>query len=631
MLDGLSQRVPSWQERSPAAETVAVVEVLAYVADYLSYFQDAVGTEAYLSTARRRVSLARHAQLLDYRVSQGCNARTWVQIEVDPTTPSGRHIVLPAGTQLLSEVSGAPSRIGSVEQYDDAMKQQPVVFETMEDVELLPGRTEGLRLDAESVGLVLPRGATSMMLLPHQPCVQPGEVLLIASPDGDPWRRHVVRVAAVERLSVQGAERVRVRWRDDDALPFDLALAGFVDVDGGCAAVSGNMVLADHGRTLPGPPPALGGPTHVVDLPAVPADLPYRPSLPFRGVAFAVPYDGRAAARKSAQEALQQDPREALAQVTLVQRQTPPLAPIRWALRPDLFESGPFALDFVVEMEEGGAGSLLFGDGTSGWRPGQQASFCLRQRVGNGEAGNVGPDFLRHVVTTEEHVTGVLKSLAATGGQEPESQHSIRTHAPVAYRSQERCVTPEDYVTQAKRFGARDAAASFASMGSWDTAMVYARGSDDWSLSSAEREALSAYLGDRTLAGIDLELHPPAPLPVDVRLRVEVSSTSIRTAIEEQLQQLFRSGGAGSDAGFFAPSRWTFGQPLYLSSIIARAIEVPGVVEVTAERFCPWGEPPHGELAAGVIRPAWNEIVRADSDREHPRHGSVSFDVRGGR
>ena len=53
---------------------VTLVELLAYVADELSYRQDAVATEAYLDTARSRVSLRRHARLVDYRMHDGCNA-----------------------------------------------------------------------------------------------------------------------------------------------------------------------------------------------------------------------------------------------------------------------------------------------------------------------------------------------------------------------------------------------------------------------------------------------------------------------------------------------------------------------------------------------------------------------------
>ena len=57
-----------------------LVEALAYSADQLSYQQDAVATEAYLRTARKRISVRRHARLMDYFISEGCNARTWVHL-----------------------------------------------------------------------------------------------------------------------------------------------------------------------------------------------------------------------------------------------------------------------------------------------------------------------------------------------------------------------------------------------------------------------------------------------------------------------------------------------------------------------------------------------------------------------
>ncbi|HEY7403855.1 MAG TPA: putative baseplate assembly protein [Candidatus Angelobacter sp.] len=77
ILDRLSLTMPEWQERHVPDEMLAIVEVLAYVADHLAYYQDAVATEAYLGTARQRISVRRHARLVDYFMHEGCNARTW--------------------------------------------------------------------------------------------------------------------------------------------------------------------------------------------------------------------------------------------------------------------------------------------------------------------------------------------------------------------------------------------------------------------------------------------------------------------------------------------------------------------------------------------------------------------------
>lgn len=81
-LDRMALNVPAWQERHVPDIGIAMIEVMAYVADYLCYYQDAVATEAYLQTARRRISVRRHARLVDYRMHEGCNARALVALKL---------------------------------------------------------------------------------------------------------------------------------------------------------------------------------------------------------------------------------------------------------------------------------------------------------------------------------------------------------------------------------------------------------------------------------------------------------------------------------------------------------------------------------------------------------------------
>jgi len=88
ILDRLALIMPDWTERHAPDLWLALVEILAYVGDYLSYYQDAVATEAYLATARRRISVRRHARLVDYRLHEGCNARVWISLEPAPVTGS---------------------------------------------------------------------------------------------------------------------------------------------------------------------------------------------------------------------------------------------------------------------------------------------------------------------------------------------------------------------------------------------------------------------------------------------------------------------------------------------------------------------------------------------------------------
>jgi predicted phage baseplate assembly protein len=83
ILDRLALTMPDWNEAHVPDIGITLVELLAYAGDYLSYYQDAVATEAYLDTARLRISARRHARLVDYRMHEGCNARAWVTIATD--------------------------------------------------------------------------------------------------------------------------------------------------------------------------------------------------------------------------------------------------------------------------------------------------------------------------------------------------------------------------------------------------------------------------------------------------------------------------------------------------------------------------------------------------------------------
>ncbi len=83
ILDRLALIMPEWQETHAPDLGITLVELLAYAGDYLSYYQDAVATEAYLGTARQRISVRRHARLVDYLMHDGCSARAWLTLWTD--------------------------------------------------------------------------------------------------------------------------------------------------------------------------------------------------------------------------------------------------------------------------------------------------------------------------------------------------------------------------------------------------------------------------------------------------------------------------------------------------------------------------------------------------------------------
>jgi hypothetical protein len=632
MLDRLAQIMPDWQDRNPADLGIALVELLAYAADHLSYYQDAVATEAYLGTARRRVSVRRHARLLDYRLHEGANARAWVALEVQ-AGGGADGAVLPAGTRLLSSTSElgpalAPARLAEI------LTQGPVVFETLHATPLRATRNAIAFYTWGDPRCCLPKGATRATLrgAAADLALQAGDVLIfeeVRGPasglevDADPTHRHVVRLSQTpqERTDpLTNASVVEIQWHEADALPFPLCLWQLEDRAGEVLQVSvarGNVVLADHGLTLV---------DQALQPEQVPEGRPYRPQLPHRGLTHAVPYDDAQARAQPAAAMTALDPRQARPQVTLRGDGD------SWHPQPDLLNSDRFAPEFVVEMERDGRAFLRFGDDVLGRRPAAGATLTATYRVGHGRAGNVGAEALRVVVTDIPGIQRVRNPLPAVGGTEPETLDQVRLYAPQAFRQQERAVTEADYAAVAQRHpDVQRAAATRRWTGSWYTMFITVDRRGGRPVDAAFETELRAFLERFRLAGDDVEIDAPRFVPLDIALTVCVAPGYLRSHV---LQALFEAFGRvdlpDGRRGFFHPDNFTFGQPVYLSQVVATAMRVAGVAWVQPTRFQRWGEAAHGELEDGRLSFGRLEIARLDNDPNAPENGRIAFDMQGG-
>jgi hypothetical protein len=315
ILDRLSILMPDWKERHVPDIGIMLVEVLAYVGDYLSYYQDAVATEAYLDTARQSISVRRHARLVDYLLHEGCNARAWVCVEVD------------ADLELdASDVSFVTSTEDAIMQSRIALKWEDLstvldenyeVFEPVGDrskpIQLLKahnrirfyafgeryccietGSTSATLLDDWIVTEVPENGSEAKYYKdqsgyqkdPYQNAppktkkkferalkLKPGDVLIfeeVIGPvtgleaDADPMRRHAVRITSVKpgedklRKTEEGypIPYVEIEWAPEDALPFTFcisAIGAAPDCDYliNVSVARGNVILCDHGKTQP--------------------------------------------------------------------------------------------------------------------------------------------------------------------------------------------------------------------------------------------------------------------------------------------------------------------------------------------------------------------------------------------
>ena len=247
------------------------MELLAYAADNLSYRQDAMANEAYLATARKRVSVRRHARLVDYALHEGCNARAFVHVEV------ANSVSLPKGSSLLTSQPGLPAQIVEADPLQrtkivsDAMARGAVVFESAHDARLEQEQNRLFFYTWGDRGCCLPRGTTRATLRGHISSLEVGDILLFeelrspspatqfAEADRDPSHRCAVRLTKVsfevdpsgqlfDLPPIDGPLAItEIEWSAEDALPFPLCLSVVEQPELVISVARGNIVLADQG------------------------------------------------------------------------------------------------------------------------------------------------------------------------------------------------------------------------------------------------------------------------------------------------------------------------------------------------------------------------------------------------
>lgn len=652
MLDRLAVTLPQWTERNPSDVGVMLVEALAYAADHLSYHQDAAATEAYLGTARLRRSLRRHARLLDYAVGEGCAAAAWVQLRVRQPlgVPAGTRVITRTGTDEVVLLPGSDAlRV--------ALERGPAVFETVDALHADPARNELPVYAWDDPECVLPPGTTRATLQGRAgtdpaTLLRRGDVLVLAQRTdprggpGDPTMRRAVRLTAVRPAADPldpAAALVEVEWDAADAPPFPLYVTGW-DARGrpfrDAAVALGNVVLADHGRSVPWHD---GGPDFDGDdgfggdgvdggdpwrgwepLPAV-GYAPYRPALARPWVTRLPRMDPARLRALPAAAATARDPAAALPAVQLRDGEGR-----AWTVEEDLLGSGPFSRSFVVEPGEDGAATLRFGDGRLGMRPAPGTRFHVRYRVGYGPDGNVGAGALACVVAPGDPaqaarwiaaVDDVDNPLPAVGGAPPEPDRVVRASAPEAFHRQARCIVPADWAQVAPRVpGVRRAAAVLAWTGSWRTAFVHVQRVEGLPEDAAFLDEVRAALEPCRPAGQDLRVLPPDYLPLRVDVRVRLDGGTPAAAVERGIRAALTG-----PAGLFARARQGFGEPVWQSRILAAVSAVRGVAWAEVAGLSPLAAP--ADAAPPFLPVGPTRIARLDDDPEHPAHGQLFVEI----
>jgi hypothetical protein len=672
ILDRLSVIMPAWTETHAADIGIALVEVLAYTADYLSYYQDAVATEAYLGTARQRISVRRLTRLVDYRLSEGCNARAFVCLGAPQDVP------IPAGYSFITGLNDALAAQQTILTWAGLQSVPATDYEVFEpfDSSALTVYAAHNQIRFYTWGekeCCMAKGSTSATFIDawvgdngRALKLAPGDYIVfeeVIGPrtgmvaDADPKRRQVVRLTSVDNTVVDNLYKdangratalVNVEWAAEDKLQFTFCISTIGPAPN-CIYLSdvsvarGNVILVDHGQHQPpetfGPIPALessatcecAGEANDVELtPGKLCPVLKKTPLTYRQ---ALPADRPAKNEWTpASTILTQDIRRATPQVWLTS--TPAES---WSVRYDLIESQPGDWNFVVELDDNSIAHLRFGDGNLGAQPPSGMTINATYRIGNGTPGNVGAEAISRIVLPSllNGVSLTVRNpLPAQGGTDAEPIAEAKLYAPHQFlKTIERAITADDYQAIAERNSKiQRAAAALNWTGSWYEADVAI---DPWhteTASPALLKQIDRYLERFRKMGQDLAVLPAVYVPLDLEMEVCALPQYERAQVKAALLDAFsRRRLPGGKKGFFHPDYLTFGQGIYLSKIIQAALEVTGVECVTVTKFQRLFAPSNKEIANGILPLATNEIAQLDNDPNYPEHGKLVIDVKGGR
>jgi hypothetical protein len=690
LLNLLPQLNPNFRETNPSDLGIALVELLAYGGDRLSYFQDAVANEAYLDTIRHRISARRVAKLIDYRMHDGRNAWAYVHVAVTAGVglPLGTKIVSRITMPLLEQTAPPGPAIRSAQITADSMQSDPalasvVAFETTFPIALDPANnliyihTFGNRDCCLAAGtteaflFTVPAGSNTATV----PALNQNDFLLLEevlgpqtglAPDADPKHRQIVRINAptdsgysdpLFNNQVQNGvpqpwqagntplPLLRVQWGTADKLTFPLCVSGTL-ADGAeinnISMARGNIVLADHGLTTT-EKFSLAGP--VTDTP------PFRPRLSHGPLTMEIQdgsliYDSMSGRLSTPLTDLTGDVTQAKPAISLFA--TFPSGTDLWTPATDLLEATPFDEFFVPEIDNDLTAVLRFGDDEYGRSIAGATTIQVNHRIGNGVAGNVGAESLAHVAPEAVIGGGIIQlvrnPLPAQDGVDPETIESVQQWAPEAFRTvQYRAVIEADYARVAELLPeVQSAVASFRWTGSWYTVFVGILPSSPsdltnqadgvMELSASLQHAVLAFLDGYRIAGYDLEIRPPQLVALEIDLLVCAGSdffeSDVQQAVEDALSDKLLPDGT---KGFFYPGNFVFGQPVYLSQIYAVVQAIQGVDSLVVTQFVRYGQPDNGELASGIMPIGPWQIAQLDNDPNFMEHGVLKVSMRGGK
>jgi uncharacterized phage protein gp47/JayE len=513
MLALIPQLLPNWSDRSESDFGVVLIELFAYVADILSYYQDRVANEAYLASATQRRSVAELLRLIGYQIDPGLAARVLLHLDAASDGPVAAS-ALPYRVRATG-IPGEPDRTFEV--------TLPFSLSTRNNAIIVAGP-----LDA---------GRNSIQLATGAHALSRGDVVYFEEKIG-PGGAQTHRSTALQVTSI------RTVVAGTDEITWDTPLAdAFVATE---LVLKGNNLAASHGETVSDEPIFVGDGT-----PRQSFRLGRRPVTHLLA-------SGTTSRRSLPELQVKVDG-------------------IPWVLVDSFFDSGPFDQHYTVSIDENDVMTVQFGTGQRGAALPAGAQAKAIYRVGIGRTGNVGPGTITVPITSNAAISAVSNPFPAEGGAERETIDEAKISGPGRVITQARAVTLPDYELLAKAFGGvGKARARVGLRGGYKVVQVYIVPEDagtippplpSGELKDGVRQLLESRQPVNRMAGVDVldPTYVAVDIAVDVHVKPDASASAVKATVRAALEQLL------------AFDQVDFGSVIRVGDIYATLFPIPGI------------------------------------------------------
>jgi len=252
---------------------------------------------------------------------------------------------------------------------------------------------------------------------------------------------------------------------------------------------------------------------------------------------------------------------------------------VLWQPIDHLLDAQSFDRVYSVDVDANGYTWITFGDGNNGAVPPLGVDITTTYRIGYGSKGNLPKGSIVSVYNpipglSLEMIDGATSSYPdpTTGGADPESTEQIRTNAPVAFNTQQRAVTLDDFAAFALSVPGVAKAAATADY--FSSVTVYVVGPDGGTPTDTLLDRVYKTLQQRTLAGVTVNVEAPNFVKINVGIdgqpvTAEVWPNYSRVTVLNNIEQAIKT--------WLSFSNMDLGYRLTVAELYSVIMDVEGV------------------------------------------------------